>query len=139
MQPIPYIFFKDQCRAAFTAYGEIFGATPEIMDFSAMPEEDRAQMPGAAPDTVMHAALPVGSGWIYGSDDPTGETPAMAGCNVHVDFPDEAATRKAWDALAEGGEIRMPLMPTFWTPLFGALTDRFGVRWMISLTGDQPG
>lgn len=133
MQPIPYIFFRDQCGPAFEAYGKIFGATPEIMRFSDMPEEERANMPGVPDAAVMHAMMRLGDGWLYGSDDPSGETPAMAGCNVHVDLPDEAETRRVWDALSEDAEIRMPLMPMFWTPLFGTLTDRFGTRWMISV------
>ncbi|RVT86866.1 VOC family protein [Rhodobacteraceae bacterium CCMM004] len=131
MQPIPYLFFTDGCRAAVEHYGQVFGTTPEIMPFSAMPEAERAAMPGVPPDAVMHAAVQVGDGWIYASDDPSGTTSAMAGCNVAVTLPDGDETRRVWDALAEGGEVGVDLQPMFWTPLFGTLTDRHGVRWMI--------
>lgn len=131
MTPIPYVFFKDQCREAVTTYGRIFGSAPHIMAFSDMPEADRAQMPGVPDDLVMHAAVQIGEGWLYASDDPSGETPPMAGCNVSVELPDAEETRRVWEALAEGAEVRMPLTPVFWAPLFGALTDRFGIRWMI--------
>lgn len=131
MTPIPYLFFKGNCREAMTAYGAIFGSDPQIMDFAAMPDEAREGMPGLPADAVMHAMLPVGGGMLYASDDPSGETPSMEGCNIAVEMPDEAETRRVWDALAEGGEVRMPLEPQFWTPLFGTLTDRFGIRWMI--------
>jgi PhnB protein len=33
--------------------------------------------------------------------------------------------------LADGGEITMPFSVTFWSPGFGACTDRFGVPWMV--------
>ena len=131
MQPISYLFFNTESRAAMTRYGEIFGATPEIMPFAAIPDEDKAQMPGVPDDAVMHAALKVGEGWIYASDDPSGNSPAMAGCSIALSLPDAAETRRVWEALAEGGEIRMPLEPAFFAPLFGSLSDRFGVRWMI--------
>ena len=131
MQPTPYLFFHDNCREAMETYGRIFGETPEIMPFSAMPPEAQAQMPGMPADAVMHAALKIGDGWIYASDDPSGETPAMAGCNINLSFASETETRRVWDALAEGAEVRMPLKPEFFAPLFGALTDRFGIRWMI--------
>ena len=36
-------------------------------------------------------------------------------------------------APSEGGQVAMPLAKTFWSPLFGMLTDRFGVNWMITL------
>lgn len=62
---------------------------------------------------------------------PSGEAKSMEGCNIAVELPDADETRRVWDALAEGAEVRMPLEPQFWTPLFGTLTDRFGIRWMI--------
>lgn len=138
MQPIAYIFFKDQCRAAMSRYGEIFGTTPEIMTFSDMPAEDQAQMPGVSADAVMHCALPIGEGWLYASDDPFGEPPVMSGCNVSISLPDEAETRRVWDALADGAEVRMELGPESWAPLFGTLTDRFGIRWMVMCDGPAP-
>lgn len=78
----------------------------------------------------------MGDGVIFASDDPSGDTPAMAGCNVAVSLDGEAETRRVWEALADGGEVRMALSPTFWTPLFGTLTDRFGTRWMIMQESD---
>jgi PhnB protein len=131
MQPIPYLFFNGNCRTAMETYGEIFGQAPDIMPFSAMPEEVRADMPEVPADAVMHSAVKIGEGWIYASDDTGPDRAAMAGCNVAVALPDEAETRRVWDALADGAEVRMPLSPTFFAPLFGTLSDRFGTRWMI--------
>jgi PhnB protein len=34
--------------------------------------------------------------------------------------------------LAEGGKVTMPIQPTFWSPRFGMLVDRFGIPWMIN-------
>ena len=131
MQPIPYLFFNGDCRSAMEFYGRVFGQAPEIMPFAAMPDDEKAAMPGVPDNAVMHASLRIGDGWIYASDDISGESPAMAGCTVTLNVPGEAETRRIWEALVDGGEERMPLEPTFWTPLFGTLTDRFGVRWMI--------
>ena len=139
MTPIPYIFFKDSCAEALAHYASVLGAEPpQIMRFSDMPPDAREGMDAPA-DSVMHAALKVGDGFIYASDDPSGETPAMAGCNVHLSFPDFEAGKAAFEALAEGGEVRMPFEPVFWSPGFGALTDRFGIRWMIDVDAPAPG
>lgn len=135
MQPIPYLFFAGNCRAAFETYGEIFGSAPEIMSFSDMPPEAQAAMPGVPGDAVMHAAVRVGDGWIYGSDDMSADAAAMAGCNVAVALPDADETRRIWEALSPEAEIRMPLSPEFFAPLYGALSDRFGVRWMVMQKG----
>ncbi|MDA5095537.1 VOC family protein [Aliiroseovarius sp. KMU-50] len=138
MQPIPYLFFNGTCRDAMTYYGKVFGSAPEIMNFKDMPEDVRAGMPGVPDDAIMHAGLAVGDGWIYASDDPSDGPSAMAGSDVSLALSDEAETQRIWDALADGGEIRMPLSPMFWTPLFGTLTDRFGTRWMIMTDGPAP-
>ena len=40
--------------------------------------------------------------------------------------------RKVFDALAAGGQVRMPFAPPFWGGHFGMLVDKFGVPWMVS-------
>lgn len=131
MQPIPYLFFHGSCEKAFTFYADIFGTTPTFMRVKGSPME--SQMPPDAADKIMHAALKIGVGEINGSDDigPNPE-PAMAGCNVMISGPDVATSRRYFDALSDGGAVRMPFAPQFWSPGFGAFTDRFGIRWMIS-------
>ncbi len=138
MQPIPYIFFAGTCREAFETYGRIFGSDPQILSFGSLSEEARAGLGGIQKDLVMHAALSIGEGRIYGSDDAAATAPAMAGCNISVAFPDEAETRRVWSALAEGAEVRQDLGAVFWTALFGTMTDRFGTRWMIQTEAAAP-
>ena len=126
----PYLFFPGTCREAFTAYAEILGiAAPIIVGFGEVPAPE-----GAAPDAVMHAALDLGEGgWIYASDDvSTPPGPPMAGCNVHLSFDRHDDAEEAFARLSEGGAVRMPFAPAFWSPGFGACTDRWGTRWMIS-------
>jgi PhnB protein len=139
MQPIPYLFFTNTCAEAMFFYADVFGAPePEIMPLAAMPEDEQANMPGVPADAVMHAAVKIGDGWIFASDDPSGSTPPMAGASVNVSMPTAEEARRVFDRLAEGGEVRMPLERTFWTPAFGTLTDRFGTRWMVMADSPAP-
>ncbi|KAF1706362.1 VOC family protein [Pseudoxanthomonas sacheonensis] len=50
-----------------------------------------------------------------------------------------AEAKRLFDALAEGGEIQQPLMPTFFSSSFGMLTDRFGVSWMVVVPDQATG
>ena len=136
MQPIPYLFFDGNCREAMETYGGIFGGTPDIMPFAAMPEEDKAQMPGVPDDAVMHASLKVGDGMVYASDDTMPDRTVMTGSYVTLELDGADETRRVWDALADGGEVEMDLAPQFWTPLFGTVRDRFGTRWMLMHNSD---
>ena len=135
MQPIPYLFDNGTCEEAFDFYGQVFGSSPEYMRVAGSPME--SELPKADAHKIMHASLAVGSGEIYGSDNLGPEPdPAMAGCNVMVSLADVDTARRHFDALSEGGEVRMPFEPQFWTAGFGSFTDRYGIRWMV--TTDEP-
>ena len=38
-----------------------------------------------------------------------------------------------FEALAEGGNVFMPLDKTFFASIFGMVADRFGVQWMVGV------
>ncbi len=128
----PYLFFSGKCREAFTRYHEVLGGTLEIMTHADLPE-GAEPMPGAEPHHVMHAAIDLGEdGWLFGSDDPTGDDGLKVGLAVSYTAPDDATTKRVFEQLAEGGEVQMPLGATFWASSFGAGVDRFGISWMVS-------
>lgn len=127
----PYLFFTGTCRDAFTRYHEIFGGQLEIMRNGDAPPDQG--MPGASPDSVMHASLRFGDGdLLMGSDDPTGDGGPMKGVAVSYGTTDAAEAERVFAALADGGKVDMPFEEVFWAPRFGACTDRFGTPWMVS-------
>jgi PhnB protein len=133
--PIPYLFFQGCCEEAMTTYARIFEAgPPELVRLSTAP--DQAHMPSGSGNLIMHSALKVGDGWIYGSDDVFGGTPAMQGCSISISLPTEKEARAIFETLAEGGTVRMEWAPMFFTAGMGTLTDRFGTQWMV-LTDDH--
>lgn len=130
MQPVPYLFFRGTCEEAIRAYARVFGSPdPEIMYARDAPEGETSGLENA----VMHAALKVGDGWLYASDYSKAEP--MAGASIAVTQRTADESRRVFDALVEGGQVEMPLAATFWSPAFGALTDRWGTRWMIDTEG----
>ena len=133
----PYVFFSGNCAEAFKHYHEVFGGDLNVMTQADVPED--ARMPGADLSFVMHASIQLGADqFLMGSDDPTGDGGPKVGVAVAYSTDDEAANRKIFEALAEGGEITGPWGPTFWSPGFGMCTDRFGVSWMVDTAAEQP-
>jgi PhnB protein len=55
----------------------------------------------------------------------------LTGFSLSIPLPDQAAEELVFNALAAGGQVRMPLTKTFFSPHFGMLSDRFGVGWMV--------
>ncbi len=135
----PYLFFTDTAREAMTRYQEIFGGHLDLLGIDSIPVEDREQMPFEAPEGyVMHAALVLSDGEVLlGSDDPTGDGTGMTGMSINITTTDADEARRMFAALAEGGEIGMPLDASFWSPLFGTCRDRFGVNWMINVEAEE--
>jgi PhnB protein len=132
----PYLFFSGNCAEAFTRYHEIFGGELTVLTHADLPD-DAEPMPGAEPHHVMHAALKVGDALLMGSDDPTGDDGPKVGVSVAHSTPDVATTERVFNALAAGGEVHMPLSPTFFSPSFGGCVDRFGVPWLVDTEVDE--
>ena len=38
-----------------------------------------------------------------------------------------------WKKLSDGATVRAPLEPAQWAPLYGMLTDRFGITWVVDV------
>jgi PhnB protein len=130
MSFVPYLMFPGTCAEAMAFYAEVFGTEPPmIMRFSEAPQDEG--MP--ASDGVMHAELTLGPSQLMGSDWPEGMPgDPQQGVSVMHSVPDPDAGRRVFERLAEGGEVVMPFLPTFWSSGFGMVKDRFGTHWMIA-------
>ncbi|NBZ89782.1 VOC family protein [Stagnihabitans tardus] len=125
----PYIHFRGNCAEALTAYAAIFGGT----DLQMMRYGDE---PGGTPNPgarIMHGQLTLGNGTLMASDFPEGApSDPQKAMSVMQTGPDVATARAWFDKLAEGGQVIHPFIPTFWSPGFGMVTDRFGTHWILS-------
>ncbi len=61
----------------------------------------------------------------------------MARTNTYLNFMGKTEAAFNFLALAEGGTVTMDLQDMFWGAYFGALTDRFGVQWMVNCTAKK--
>lgn len=133
MQVQPYLFFNGRAEEAFEFYRRVLGAeVTELLRFKDAPDQPPpGVLPPNSENRVMHATLRIGSSTIMASDGECTGQPAFQGFSLSVDFPDEPSARRAFDGLADGGAVRMPIGKTFFSPCFGMVTDRFGMGWMV--------
>jgi PhnB protein len=127
----PYLFFNGRCDEAIEFYQKALGAeVMMLMRFKQAPDQSMVR-----PDTgekVMHAQLRIGDAIVLMSDGMcTGEQQKFEGFSLTLSASSAEEVDRAFNALAEGGEVRMPLDKTFFSPRFGMLTDKFGVGWII--------
>lgn len=131
----PYLFFDGRCEEAIGFYERALGAKVEVMmRYGESPDPvPEGMLPPGSERKIMHASLRIGDAVVMASDGHCAGKPAFAGFSLTYAVPDEATAKRAFDALADGGKVGMPLGKTFWSPCFGMLTDRYGVGWMIGL------
>jgi PhnB protein len=134
MQLNPYLLFNGNCEEAFKSYAQILGGKIEAM----MPHEGTPaaeHVPAEWRKKILHARLNVNAQVLMGSDAPPtaqGGYEAPKGFSVSVQDNDPAEAERIFHALAENGQVRMPIQETFWAARFGMCVDRFGIPWMIN-------
>jgi PhnB protein len=129
MQVQPYLFFHGRCEEAVEFYRKALGAEAiELMRFKDSPNP---APPGYA-NKIMHGTFRVGDTTVLVSDGSGEGSAGFQGFALAIMVPNEAAADRVFAALAERGQVGMPLGKTFWSPRFGMVTDRFGVSWMVN-------
>ena len=132
----PYLMFHGQCEEAMRFYCRALGTKIEmLMPYSDSPADpsDPNKVPAGWENKVMHGSFRVGDVHVMASDTWLEEEARIGGFSLSLSLADADVADRVFAALAEGGTIKMPLGQTFWSPLFGMLTDRFGVSWMVSV------
>ena len=129
----PYLSFRDNAHEAMTFYQSVFGGELHVTTFAegGMPHDP------AEADRVMHAQLQSPDGLVLmAADTPSGmEHRPAAGISMSLSGDDAAALTGYWDALSAGGTVHMPLEKAPWGDSFGMCADRFGVPWMVNISG----
>ena len=143
----PYLSFRGNTREAFAFYAQALGAEIQAMmrfaDMPAPPAGDDGCAGGPAPGTdgaesagdgIMHASLQLpGGALLFAGDVPPGMPfDGIKGAMLALQYDTVDQAHSAFQALAQGGQVTMPLGPTFWARTFGMLTDRFGVSWAVN-------
>ena len=135
-QAIAYLGFDGNCADAMRFYEKALGGKLELMMSGAdSPMAD--QMPKEFLHRIMHARLVLpGGGMLYAGDTPTNMPyEGIKGVSITVDYDSVERAEAVFNALADGGQVTMPMGPAFWAKRFGMLVDKFGTPWIVN--GEQ--
>jgi PhnB protein len=127
----PYLFYNDNCEAAFKYYEKVLGGKIEFMLRADEGPADMKPRPGRE-KKIMHARMSFGGQVLMASDAPPGHFHKPQGFSVSLTVADLAEAEKKFKALAEGGSENMPFGKTFFSKGFGMCTDQFGTPWMVN-------
>ena len=131
----PYISFKDNTREAMDFYKTVFGGKLMMSTF----KDYHASQDPSEDEKIMHSVLEADNGIVFMASDTPDRMEYKAGTNYSMSLSgdDEAELRGYFEKLSVGGTITMPLEQAPWGDMFGMLTDKFGVAWLVNITGQK--
>lgn len=127
----PYLCMDGNTREAVAFYQKVLGA--ELVTMQTFGEMQDPHIPESAKNLIMHAHLRYGESDLMFSDSFPGQT--VQGGNqvsiaIHTDSKEES--ERIFAALAEAGQVEMPLQETPWSPAYGSLRDKYGIHFQIN-------
>ena len=132
MQLNPYLDFNGRCEEAVEFYKSALGA--EVMSlhrFKDSPDPNMCSQ--GTTDKIMHVGMRIGDNMVLASDGGGSHDGQLnfQGFLLSLNVSNEAEAERVFAALSDGGKVTMPLTKTFFSPAFGMVADRFGVKWMV--------
>lgn len=127
-----HLNFRGQAREALEFYRSVFGGELTAFTYA----DAHAVTDPVEADQVIWGQVVAEDGFrVMAYDVPTA-LPFDRGATsffVSVRGDDTDELTRLWDALSEGAEVRQALAPSGWSALYGMLTDRFGVTWVLDV------
>ena len=131
-----HLNFQGQARAALDFYKNVFGGEQTLMTYGAMGQADTA----VSPDHVIWGQVASDDGFRIMAFDVQAGRDYDAGANaffISLRGTSAEDVQARWSALAEGATVSQALAPSPWSALYGMLTDRFGVTWIVDVAPDS--
>jgi PhnB protein len=140
MKVQPHLSFQGRCEEAVEFYRKAVGA--EVTFMARFKDIPGPHPPGTIPpggeDKIMHTSFRIGDSVLMASDGSCTGKGSFQGIQLAIQVNDAATADRVFNGLSEGGQVKMPLMQTFWSPRFGMLTDKFGIEWMVNVDTEPP-
>jgi PhnB protein len=131
----PYIHLRGDAKAALEFYRSVFGGELTSMTFA----EGGTDADPADRDKIMHGQVIAPNGLTLMAADAPSSMPVTPGQSISVSLSggaeDDAALRAYYVGLSDGGTQTVPLATAPWGDTFGMCVDKFGVEWMVNITG----
>ena len=139
MPVTPYLFLDGRAEEAIEFYKKNLGAKVDnMMRFKEAPPNAGPTPDPKTLDKVMHACITINGTQVFLSDGDCKGSSKFEGFSLALDAKEPAEGERMFNALAQGGQVRMPMMETFFAKRFGMLADKFGVGWMILAGSKMP-
>jgi PhnB protein len=127
---VPYLHFNGNAEEVLNFYKDAFDG--EILTINRYGDSPM-KLDESLNNKIIHSRLKFDDNIIMISDSFNGKLANTDGnIQLSVEVDDENKLNEAFNKLADGGKVTMPLAKQFWGATFGMLQDKFGVNWMFN-------
>ncbi|RYM05103.1 VOC family protein [Sporolactobacillus sp. THM7-7] len=139
MRLIPYLMMNGNATEAIQFYEKALNAeTAFSQTFGEMPENPEYPLPEEAKGLIAHASLKIGDSNLMLSDNFPGQSSEQGNqVTICLSSDNKERSKAIFDVLSQGGEVKMPLQETFFSPAYGIVTDKFGITFQIDTEGKE--
>jgi PhnB protein len=138
VKSVTHLNFRGDARAALEFYQSVFGGHLAVVTYK---DAGNVQDPAEA-DQVMWGQVVADDGFHVMAYDVPSRLPWDRGENsffLSLRGQNTEEITAYWDKLSDGANIAQQLGPAQWAPLYGMLTDRFGVVWVLDVAREYNG
>lgn len=136
MPVLTTLSFHGQTEAALQYYEDVLDAeTLFMMRFRDSPDQSHTQ-PGME-DLIFHATFRVHDTVFMASDvgcQDSDSKPQFVGFSLLLQVQSAESARKVFNALADQGQVVLPLAESKFTSWYGIVVDPFGISWKINVS-----
>lgn len=135
----PYLMMNGNAAEAIQFYERALAAELVFKQtFDEMPENPDFPLPEEAKGLISHAMLKIGDSDLMFSDNFPGRSSRQGDqITLCITYDDKEDTIHVFKALSDGGEIKMPLQETFFSPAYGIVTDKFGITFQLMTNSEK--
>ena len=127
-----HLNFRGNARSALEFYKSVFGGDLVVVTYA----EARSNKAEAEANHVMWGQVVAPNGFRVMAYDVPSHMPWEPGKNaffVSVRGEGVGDIADLWPKLAAKAQVLVPLAPSAWSPLYGMLTDQFGITWVLDV------
>ena len=134
-----YLTFNGECEDAFNFYQKIFNA--ETLLVTRYEEMHDLYVPKEWKKKIVHAVMTLRNGIQIMGSDTMYDKPVSYGENMTIalTFVNREDEIRVFNALSDDNRNIMPLHEASWDSLFGMVTDKYGIRWMLNCFNNSAG
>ena len=131
----PYLNFQGNTREAMEFYSSVFGGKLELHTF----KEYHASSDPSEDNKIMHSMVEAENGITFMAADVPNRMEFRPGTNMSMSLSgdNEAELTGYYEKLSSGGTVTMPLQKAQWGDSFGMCVDKFGIQWLVNITGQK--